>query len=227
MTSATTDRCTTKPVIRAGTMAELASPRGHWVFVDIGFASSKTRSTGYLQYDDIGAAEPIVAEQFTFSDAKSRVIQLAESDGDPLHLVIEAPLSTAFDDAGNPIGRTVEQREEDSPRYWHLRGAAGILVASLFLLRDLRDASRRREVRLFEGFCSFKGKSTDSGKTLKPGSSHLDDAVALARVVRSAGKDGGQFREPRSLNELNAPVPVGVFALLGGDTTPPPIVEVV
>jgi hypothetical protein len=85
--------------IRAGLVDEIDLAKGTWIILDIGFAGDKKATCG-LAIDD----EP--PEELTFSDASSVINTIILNSSESVSLVIEAPLSVAFSEAGNPAGRT-------------------------------------------------------------------------------------------------------------------------
>ncbi len=152
--------------IRAGTVTEVHPESGDWVFVDVGFANS-ARSSSIL----VGDAPPV---DCTFAELKLRLAEICQESNKPLNLVLEAPLSVAFGANGNPAGRAVEKRNEQT-RYWYVGLGCSVLVAATYLLRSIHDQESGRELRLFEGFVSFK----PAGKV----SSHKDDVILLRDIV--------------------------------------------
>lgn len=196
--------------ICAGTMKQLRERKGDWIFVDIGF-SNKSKTCGFLHVNRCG--ETIRQGAMTFGCLRKSIIKLVKDSGPPLHLVLEAPLSTAFDDLGNPLGRKLEKRGSET-RYWYVGLGCAVLVACLYLLKAIKDAKRARDVHLFEGFVSFK---KGAGR-----SDHLRDVRALKDAVWS---DSTSFYDTcymdRSAN-ISA-----TLALLGfDDMLPPPIIMV-
>jgi hypothetical protein len=161
-------------MIRAGTLAEANRRSGEWVFVDLGFAE-KAKSCGLL----LGDGSP---EEVSFSELKARLLEVVASDRKPLNLLLEAPLSVAFNEHGNPTARAIEKRESQT-RYWYVGLGCGVLVAATYLLREIYDASPRREIRLFEGLASFKPKGVRS--------SHTDDVINLRKVIFDGGSTSG------------------------------------
>jgi hypothetical protein len=93
--------------------------------------------------------------------------------------VIEAPLSVCFDSKGNPKGRSIE-KEQNRTRYWYVGAGCVVMVAALYLIRDIQVTSGDTLVRLFEGFVSYKNSS--------PRSNHKADVCALREIVRSPNK---------------------------------------
>lgn len=161
-------------MIRAGTAAEATRNSGEWVFVDLGFAE-KSRSCGLLR----GDGEP---DEVSYSQLKVKLLRVVASNDRPLNLLIEAPLSVAFNEHGNPTGRGIEKREGKT-RYWYVGLGCSVLVAATYLLRALHDANPRREIRLFEGLASFKPKGVRS--------SHGNDVVNLRKVIWDGGSTLG------------------------------------
>jgi hypothetical protein len=129
---------------------------------------------------------------------------------------LEAPLSVAFGADGNPMGRSIE-KQKGGTRYWYVGLGCSVLVANLYLLKAVSDAHPVREVRLYEGFVSFKNNAKRS--------SHIGDVQALKAVVWSGGREGGSFSEPIPLEGSRDARLTSTLALLGLDADPPPIIE--
>jgi hypothetical protein len=161
-------------MIRAGIPAEANRLSGEWVFVDLGFAE-KAKSCGLL----LGDGNP---EEVAFSQLKARLLEVVASDHGPLNLLVESPLSVAFNEHGNPTGRAIEKRESQT-RYWYVGLGCSVLVAATYLLRAIHDANPRREIRLFEGLASFKRKGVRS--------SHSNDVINLRKVILDGGSTSG------------------------------------
>ena len=148
--------------ICAGKVSDLRQDSGDWLFVDVGF-SSKGKTCGVLK----GAGNP---ELRTFRGMVDLVLQEVQVTGQPLNLLLEAPLSAAFNQSRNPTGRSIESidgknRKNRKHRYWYEGPAGNLVVASGYLLRAMLDCEIQREVRLFEGFVSFKPSKTKSSHT--------------------------------------------------------------
>lgn len=143
--------------IRAGTVGEAHPESGDWVFVDVGFAKEARRTSGIL----VGDSDHM---NCTFADLKSRLAKICLESNEPLNLVLEAPLSVAFSANGNPTGRAVEKRNEQT-RYWYVGRGCSVLVAATYLLRSIHDQRFDREIRLFEGLVSFKPTGKVSSHT--------------------------------------------------------------
>ena len=191
-------------MIRAGRGDEV-KPKGEWIFVDLGFATS-TESTGYLHLTSWETVQKLPTQltmaalrssglrgnrrskanrdgsdknkaySFTFGRACQRVQDAAVNGRGVLHLVLEAPLSRAFNKDGNPIARRVDiQTIDGAPheRPWYRQAALPALTAAARLLSELEGRPPKRDIALFEGFVSFKSGPTP----------HWADAATLAHAV--------------------------------------------
>lgn len=193
--------------MRAGTVDEVRRESGEWVFVDLGFARRKP-SCGFLHGD--GAAEAV-----TFATACERVARQASKAAGPLNLLLEAPLSVAFTKDGNPTGRSVEKREGKT-RYWHVGLGCVVLVAATYLVRAVAAVGSKREVRLFEGFVSFKERAGRS--------SHTDDVMCLRDVVWQPERFPGAITPPGRLALTSSDIVSSAFAVAGLDVGVPPVI---
>ena len=195
------------PIIRAGFIEEALPNSGEWIFVDPGFAKDKSRSCGLLT----GSGE---CELVTFADLRARLVALATSNEGPMNLVIEAPLSVAFSALGNPGGRSFELRDGKT-RYWYVGLGCSVLTSATYLLRAITDAKRNREIRLFEGFVSFKPKGIASD--------HCKDVLDLRGVVWGE-EVVGCIASAKPLDPLHSIF--SSFAVAGMNYGVPPIVVV-
>lgn len=107
-----------KPRIRAGRADEVNANSGEWAFVDLGFAQSN-KSCGLLWGTQ--CEYPVGCTNLTFAQLTDELKGKVNSGG-PLNLLLEAPLSVAFSEDGNPSGRTIEKRGLQS-RYWFVERA--------------------------------------------------------------------------------------------------------
>ena len=94
--------------ICAGKVSDLRQDSGDWLFVDVGF-SSKGKTCGVLK----GAGNP---ELRTFRGMVDLVLQEVQVTGQPLNLLLEAPLSAAFNQSRNPTGRSIESIDGKNAR---------------------------------------------------------------------------------------------------------------
>ena len=155
-----------------------------------------------------------------FGDLATAIVDSVNKGSGPFFLVIEAPLSVAFDALGNPVGRSLEKRGNDH-RYWYESSGCRTLVAANYLLRALscrlRAQNFRGQIRLVEGFLSFKKGQTRHG----------DDVKALRRIAWNHDVQGGRIVEPSELMASPCDRVTSAFAVSGMDFGVPPVIEVV
>ena len=143
----------------------------------------------------------------TFGGLVSLAKRKVQECGPPcLNLLIEAPLSAAFDPNDNPARRVCDTFEGNHRDWWYNAGAATLLAAG-FLLRELH-GRQRREVRLFEGFASSKSEEDKAIKKTDPSLSHMVDVLDLVRAVSDGDNvrifSPEELRQPRNC-ELSLP----------------------
>ena len=182
---------------------------GEWVFVDIGF-SRGLMSCGFA----VGDSEP---QEVIFGSLAPQILSVISKGRGSLNLLIEAPLSVAFNAKGNPTGRRIEKRGSRT-RYWYFGPGCVVLVAATYLLRELYAASPSRQVRLFEGFVSFKEQRVPS--------SHAGDVAELRNVAWSRGQTPGRVVGPDELKAEEGDILCSAFAVSGMDLGVPPVVVV-
>jgi hypothetical protein len=118
------------------------------VAVDMGF-SGKTASCGYA-FRAV-ANGPIESENKKFHDCLATVVKQFQNVGEAV-LILEAPLSSAFDRLGNPQPRGDFERHP-KPRWWSLGpGASMSLAAMYFLKRFVEAVPAHTKCHLIEGF---------------------------------------------------------------------------
>jgi len=155
------------PRIRSGRVEEAHPESAEWAFVDLGFAGDGKKTSCLLVAD----GDPRL---YTFAGLIAVLkSMLAEEDG-PLNLVLEAPLSVAFSKDGNPVGRAIEKRGGQT-RYWYVGLGCSVLTSAMYFLKELAESPSAREIRLFEGFVSFKPKNMASD--------HNADVLRLRDVI--------------------------------------------
>jgi len=155
-------------MIHSGKADNISWPNGTWLILDIGFSNSQ-KGCGILLGDE-------EAKQLTFNDAIDEVIRIA-NNLPLLNLVIEAPLSVTFDKSGNPKSRSME-KEGKKNRLWYVGPGCAVLVAGMYLMKKLYDSHPTGDVRLFEGFVSYKSKDNKSN--------HLKDVELLREAIKAA-----------------------------------------
>lgn len=90
------------------------------------------------------------------------------------------------------------------------------MMSACYLLRAISDAPRKREVRLFEGFVSFKDRGSRSD--------HCADVHAPKDVVwRKRG--AGRIIGPESLCRSDRDAIRSAFEVAGMDFGVPPVIE--
>ena len=132
--------------------------------VDMGF-SGKTASCGYAFRDTI--AEPIEAQNKKFHACLAEVVTQFHKTEEAV-LILEAPLSSAFDPLGNPQPRGDFERLPKS-RWWSLGpGASMSLAAMHFLKRFVDEVPENTRCHLIEGFVvgDDSGHDADVAKAL-------------------------------------------------------------
>ena len=155
-------------MIRSGQVNEVNWDSGSWVFLDVGF-SNNSKSCGLL----IGDNTPI---GLRFGEVLNEISSYVINSSAPINLVLEAPLSVAFDKNGNPKGRSIE-KENEMTRYWYVGLGCTVMVAVMYILKELEKVCSDKELRLFEGFVSFKEKQKRT--------SHSRDVLLLREVVKA------------------------------------------
>lgn len=196
---------------------EIRQTAGEWIFVDIGFARRRNRSCGVA----FNEQEPC---EVPFGNLASTISDWIISRPGPFYLLIEAPLSVVFDVEGNPTGRTIERRTRGGKtitRYWYQSSGCHTLVAATHLLRELRCRLGARgfneQVRLVEGFHSFKTKS----------STHAEDVERLRSIVWKKGGPHDRIVRQDELSANTGDLLTSAFAVSGMNFGVPPVVEVV
>ena len=150
----------------------------------------------------------------TFAGLVAALKSMLVEEDRPLNLVLEAPLSVAFSKQGNPVGRAIEKRGGQT-RYWYVGLGCSVLTSAMYLLRALAEPPSARELRLFEGFVSFKPKNMASD--------HRADVQRLQDVVwRVPGT--GYVASPESLSITGEHVLKSAFAVCGLDYGVAPVV---
>ena len=134
------------------------------IAVDMGF-SGKTASCGYAFRAT--AVGPIEAENKKFHACLAAVISEFRRIEEAV-LILEAPLSSAFDRLGNPQPRGDFERVP-KPRWWSLGpGASMSLAAMYFLKRFVDEMPEITRCHLIEGFVvgADSGHDADVAKAL-------------------------------------------------------------
>jgi len=196
-------------MIHAGKVSDICWSNGTWLILDIGFSNNK-KSCCLL----LGDGKP---NTMKFGEAICEVIKTAE-DKPLLNLLIEAPLSVAFDKCGNPKSRRIDKKGEQS-RPWYVGPGCVVMVAAMYLMRKLCDSCPSAEVKLFEGFVSFKSKLAKS--------SHSDDVKCLRDAIKGEVTRTSHFYKPEELKEDHDDNIKSAFEVMNlADIGIPPIIKV-
>lgn len=177
-------------MLRAGTRDDLIWDNGLWLILDIGFSS--TKRTCCLS---VGDGEPHL---FTFGEVCDRIVELIRNSVTQVNLVIEAPLSVAFNNNGNPMWRSIEHQSKQW-RQWYAGAGAVVFVATQYLLKRIIQVEVEKDIVLFEGFVSFNF-----------GGDHCSHVIALRKLIREQNRhstevfDSGQLRTSPTDNLLSA-----------------------
>ena len=197
------------PRIIAGRVADINRDAGQWLIVDIGFSSTQP-SCGVGN----GAEEP---HAVTFGDLVALATrEVQQADPRPLNLLLEAPLSVAFQQNGNPTRRSCDTYD-GKHRDWYVNAGATTLIAASYLLRALYACQRQRDIRLFEGLVSFKSAQDNNAEQTAP---HIADVLDLRNAVWNG--DNALIFDPKKLvknpNRIES-----AFHFLDADLIPPVI----
>ena len=193
--------------ICAGSVSQINPESGEWLIIDVGFAKTGNRSCGVV----VGDGYPM---EVMFSELVDLAIEQAGNDaGLPLNLLLEAPLAVAFDRNGNPTGRSTDV-QNGKRRYWYTQPAIGLIVACGHLLRAIEDCQMQRDVRLFEGFVSFKPPGVKS--------SHMWDVAKLRAAVRNPAE--AHIVDPEDLKQNANDRIESAFAFAKMDFGIPPVI---
>ena len=201
------------PRIIAGLVADINPDSGQWLIVDVGFSSNE-QSCGVWN----GAGEPYVV---TFGDLVRLAIQeVQEPVSGPLNLLLEAPLSVAFRENGNPTRRVCDT-QDGRHRDWYVNAGATTLIAAGYLLLAVHRCQRQREVRLFEGFVSFRHPDDRPTNRAQRIASHIADVWALRNAVWNHAN--ANIFGPGELQQDPNDHIESAFSFLDGDIVPPVI----
>ena len=166
------------PKITAGHVDDINQDSGQWLIVDIGF--SETENSCGVWNDVWGVKEPKAVTFAALVELAKKEIQ--KDVKEPLNLLIEAPLSVAFTKDGNPTLRICDS-QDGKKRRWYVNAGGTTLIAASWFLRELKECQGQREVRLFEGFLSFKSRNTVPKNKHAREEAHKEDVGELKKAV--------------------------------------------
>ena len=162
------------------------------IAIDMGFARAN-RSCG-IAWQNIDT-DVVQSAETDFGGAIKLVARKLQTAPTDVVLIVEAPLSGAFDRYGNPEPRgqfeiTDSKRRQNSPRYWYTGPGASTALAAVYFLqqisRRLSKISSRKRIHIVEGFAS---------RYSKPRPTHRCVAKAL---VAEWGRKQTKLIEPQS-----------------------------
>ena len=205
------------PKIAAGSTDDINKDSGQWMIVDIGF-SSRDPSCGFWVDTGTEEQEPCVV---TFGELVEWVTREArKADPRNLNLLIEAPLSVAFQQNKNPTRRKCDVQGKKY-RDWYVNAGGTTLIVAASLLRELNKSQRRREVRLFEGLVSFKTPNDRPNSKEERIEDHKKDVLKLKNAVWS-GEDRDIFTR-KELPQTKGHLINSAFHFFDKDLIPPVI----
>lgn len=196
-------------MIRAGSYEEVRWSSESWVFLDVGF-SNKKRTCGVLIDDN----DP---KEMQFDEACKSIANHIRLSSRPVNLVIEAPLSVAFDKDGNPKGRKIE-KQDGKTRYWYMGPGCMTMVATQYIMEKIYSAAQNKELRLFEAFVSFKSKTDKSN--------HSQDVLRLREVVKNPESYSSCIVQKQELLMDETDKLSSAFKVCGRDYNIPPVLRV-
>jgi hypothetical protein len=194
-------------MIVAGKKSQVLWGNGNWAFLDVGFAN-EARTCGYA----FGNEPPRLLR---FGEVREELVQVIAQSASPVNLVIEAPLSVAFDMHGNPKGRRIERQGKET-RYWYVGLGCAVMTAALYIVRYIIESETSTTVKLFEGFVSFKQRGTNS--------KHMEDVNALRNAVKESTKLQDSSYSPVDLTIDNTDVLQSAFYVSGIDCGIPAVI---
>ncbi len=176
-------------MIRSGKVQHLRPPfcKGDWLFIDLGFSNTQG-SNGVAPVSNHEELYPELEGSFQYGELIKRLQTLIAHEGPTLNIVLEAPLSMAFDEKGNPIGRSME-KEGGQHRYWYTGPGGPLVTAADHLIRKIGEPEPDRKVRIFEGFVSFKGNSDNEEEGHENESNHKRDADRMRKLLMEKDAD--------------------------------------
>lgn len=144
----------------SGTKGKISSlGKGLVIAIDLGL--SKSRKTCGLAWSKDGQVER--KQNLKFGEAIEKVCKLmCEQDSDVV-LIVEAPLSGAFRESGNPIERGDFEKANGANRYWYYGAGGTVCLGAIFFLRKLvrKLFKKSGKVFLYEGFVTGEQKPKD------------------------------------------------------------------
>jgi hypothetical protein len=151
-----------------------------------------------------------------FGKAEQEILTRIAAATEIVNLVIEAPLSVSFSKEGNPKGRSIE-KDGSRTRYWYNGLGCSVMVAAMYLIRRITDSQPKVPVRLFEGFVSYKDRSTRSD--------HKRDVRLLRDVVSNPKRYAKAIYSAEELKQDPADELRSAFWVAGFDCGIPAVIK--
>jgi len=107
------------------------------------------------------------------------------------------------------------EKDRAKTRYWYNGLGCAVMVAAMYLVRDLHKIQRPGVVRLFEGFISYKDRSVPSD--------HQRDVELLRAVVREPAEFPGAILSRLELEQEGCDLQ-SAFCVMGLDSCGVPAV---
>ena len=199
--------------------SDIKKDPAEWLIVDIGFSMEDRSCCVWTGTEG--------AKVVTFGNLVQLLkLEFRKKDPLDLNLVIEAPLSIAFQKNGNPTLRACYRLPDKSStgqsqsRPWYTNAGATTFIAAQTLFRELRLCQVRRTVGLFEGFLSFK-RSGDESIT-KGEAGHIEDVLKLKNAIWT-GRDREIFGPGKLRERPDHGMESAAFPFLDRDLIPPVI----
>jgi hypothetical protein len=196
-------------MIEAGTDKQFEWSDGNWIFLDIGFSATKKTCGLVIGNED--------AKCLDFAEAQDRIVQHVLQAKSLTNLMIEAPLSVCFR-KGLPAARSIEKKDGQS-RPWYVGAGCAVMVAAMYLIREVSKAAPDSRVRLFEAFISYKKRGEKSD--------HAAEAKMLRSVVcRERGSPPYKIISADQLKEGGEDQLTSAFGVMGLNYGVPAVVMI-
>ncbi|WP_415406788.1 hypothetical protein ACLHDG_13620 [Sulfurovum sp. CS9] len=149
----------------------------NWFIVDVGYSNSR-KSCGVVI---VRNNEVIEKKDIVFSGMKEKFQKFYDKcENEKIGLILEAPLSMAFDKNKNPLGRKELEKEEGVTRYWYYGAGATVTLGALEFINRIKNILTCN-IYLFEGFVSFKKNENENRKK----DEHWKDAMLLYKSIKN------------------------------------------
>ena len=114
------------------------------------------------------------------------------------------------------IRQAEQSKNKSKTRYWYVGLGCTVMVAALYLIKAISETEGKAEVRLFEGFVSFKEKGSKSN--------HSRDVELLREVVEDCSSHHNAIVEAQALRIAESDTLKSAFLVAGINAGVPPII---